>query len=611
MQLHGNRLLPNKLHFVLNNNRWYLLSWLCVLLPFTGVRAQCPEIVQWDSISTGYSYKEKVCFLLGRIRSADAANDPRCAGNWCRRLGAVYNHHGELKLAIGAYLDASRRSALAGDIVSSASTMNQVGGLYYTMGLPLLALESFVKAANLYEQHEMYRGVADASGNAAEICLSIDSIALATQYANRSMAARLRSEYPADIGYNYCIMAMLNEKQGHDDSALNYYDKAAEAFRAANDTLGIIPVWQSKAAIYLRKQQWNDALLLYRKAFDTATLYHDRPLQISSVNGLLSCYEAQNDTPAAYSYLTLKMALTNTLLDQEKINSIIQSERKYETERLAKEALIKDQQIERSHLMLSATLIISALILCIAALLVLMSRSQKKVALKETELQRKKVDELMQQQEIENVNSLLKGQNNERRRIAQDLHDRLGSLLATVKLHFSNVEESIGKLQQQQERSYREANHLLDEACEEVRRISHDLYEGSLEKFGFMVALNQLIQAIEKTNAVQVTLIANNAGDAILKPNETDLYRITQELLSNTLKYAGARTITIQLTLQGHTLQYLYEDDGNGFDRSALFSNNGIGYKNILSRIEKMHASWNLDTSPGHGMTLVIEIPVA
>ncbi|MDL5049514.1 histidine kinase [Oscillatoria amoena NRMC-F 0135] len=257
-----------------------------------------------------------------------------------------------------------------------------------------------------------------------------------------------------------------------------------------------------------------------------------------------------------------------------------------------------------------AATITAALLLLAVIDLFLLYRHRKLKHEKELDEHKRRIDDLLQKQEVENVNAMLKGQDAERKRIAQELHDRLGSILSTVKLHFSAVEEQMNALKQQQHQSYGEATLLLDEAVDEVRRISHDLYEGSLAKFGFKTALLQLISAIEKANTVKILFIDNGVDEGIYKNHAQELYRITQELLSNTLKYSGATEITLQLSLKENTFDFMYEDNGKGFDKKYAENGSGIGYKNIAARVAKLNGNWHLDTHPGHGMTLLIEIPV-
>src|SRR5690606_3152655 len=112
--------------------------------------------------------------------------------------------------------------------------------------------------------------------------------------------------------------------------------------------------------------------------------------------------------------------------------------------------------------------------------LFLLFRKRKVIAQQEIEIRESKIDELIMKKEVESVNALLKGQNSERRRISQELHDRLGSILFTAKLYHSNIEKKLNEAKHDQEVGLEKLTGLLDEAVLEVRRISHDLYSGSL-----------------------------------------------------------------------------------------------------------------------------------
>src|SRR5690606_751327 len=116
-----------------------------------------------------------------------------------------------------------------------------------------------------------------------------------------------------------------------------------------------------------------------------------------------------------------------------------------------------------------------------------------------------KIDELIMKKEVESVNAVLKGQNTERRRISQELHDRLGGILFTAKLYNTNIEKKIKELKEEQKIGFGKLSELLDEAVLEVRRISHDLYTGSVANFGYEIALRQLIQALEEANGIKIS----------------------------------------------------------------------------------------------------------
>ena len=598
-----------------NKYRFLFLTLCLVWLIHISLRAGCPVFAcpqaerldsQWHTLSRTNLLQQ---ITLG-IQQSRKEKSLACEANWLRRLGLYHAQVGQLKQAADVYLLALQKSEQAGDVVASASNNNQLGVIYYRLKIYPSAVRYFIQSVALFLGCEDYRGVADVAANVAETYLLMDSSAAALPYLHQSLQARKLSGNTNNIGSDYYALAQLFINQQRYDSASYYGNKALSAFHQNNNPSGVIQAFQLLGQQHLRLNQPDSAIGYYQHAFDTANKYQLSGLLEETVNGFYQAYLLKKDTFQTLKYLQLKTALKDTLITQAQQFAFIDAERKYHAQQQEKTLALQEAEINHKNLMIGIGLVLLLLAIITVVLLVLISRNRKKIAQRDAELHEKSINELLQLQEMETVNALLKGQHQERKRIAQDLHDRLGSILATVKLHFTNMEEAIAQLQQQQGKSYLEANVLLDEACEEVRRISHDLYEGSLEKFGFVTALNQLINALEKTNTIQISFIENGALEPALKPFEKDLYRITQELLSNTLKYAEADKVNIQLTYFNQLLTYVYEDNGKGFDKEKINLVKGIGYKNIASRVEAMKGNWHVDTFPAHGMTLVIEIPV-
>lgn len=240
--------------------------------------------------------------------------------------------------------------------------------------------------------------------------------------------------------------------------------------------------------------------------------------------------------------------------------------------------------------------------------MMLLYRNRKELADQELQLKQTQIDDLLQRHEIESVNALLKGQNNERKRIAQELHDRLGSLLFTAKLHYSQVQKAITDLQDKQEKASVEVNKLLDEAVQEVRRISHDLYESSLTKFGFKTALGQLVGVIETSNPLSIELNIETVNFTAQPEAEIELYRIVQELLSNTLKHANASKVNINLRETTRAIELTYTDNGNGFNMDSLTKGDGIGTQTMKSRADSIGAEFQINSSLGKGMEVTVSL---
>jgi len=134
---------------------------------------------------------------------------------------------------------------------------------------------------------------------------------------------------------------------------------------------------------------------------------------------------------------------------------------------------------------------------------------------------------------------------------------------------------------------------------------------GVLNKFGLEAALRNLAKKVNGTGHIEMEVLSHGLDGGRLDYDvERHVYRIVQEVITNTLKHAQADHLTIQLIKKGDVLGITAEDNGKGFDLSLKDSASGIGLKNIEARVEKLNGELTFDSSPGHGFTVVIDIPV-
>lgn len=212
--------------------------------------------------------------------------------------------------------------------------------------------------------------------------------------------------------------------------------------------------------------------------------------------------------------------------------------------------------------------------------------------------------------EKKEFSAMLHGQDTERRRIAADLHDRLGSMLSTVKIYFTTLEESIGELKGENKEQYIKANLLLDDACEEVRRISHDLASDVLVRNGLLSALNFLKENVSKINKVNMSVLAFGLEERFESIIEVALYHILQEMINNILKHSQATEVIVQLNYYEKKLNIVVEDNGVGFDVNEAKEKKGMGLKNIESRVRKLNGRLSIDSGKGSGTTMILDIPL-
>lgn len=264
---------------------------------------------------------------------------------------------------------------------------------------------------------------------------------------------------------------------------------------------------------------------------------------------------------------------------------------------------------ETKELVLFIVIASSAVVLLLAVVLLdlfLIFRKRRVIAAQEIALRDNRIDELLIKQEMEAVQAALRGQNDERRRISQELHDRLGGILFAAKLYNSATDQKPGETETAKPSELDKLGPLLDEALDEVRRISHDLYHSSRSTFCFTAALRQLITAVEASNGVKIVLNADAALDDTDGGLQQELYALTQEMLSNTLKHAEASQVEIDISADD-TVEFRYRDDGKGFDMQKKHT--GIGLANIRARAEKLGAEFSQESARGQGTLYYLSVP--
>jgi signal transduction histidine kinase len=221
------------------------------------------------------------------------------------------------------------------------------------------------------------------------------------------------------------------------------------------------------------------------------------------------------------------------------------------------------------------------------------------------EINQRKITELESNLKIETMSSMLQGQEVERERIARDLHDSLGGLLSTVKLHFDAIQAKNPQITNQKE--YAKAYSLLDEACSEVRIISNNMQPGALLKMGIVPAIHDLVNQIESEETPHIEFIYYGALNDLPIVLTLHIYRIVQELLFNCIKHAQAKEVLIQLIRNEEDLEIMLEDDGKGYDPAEV--KKGMGTENVSARVNFLKGEISVHSVIGTGTTTSITIP--
>lgn len=214
--------------------------------------------------------------------------------------------------------------------------------------------------------------------------------------------------------------------------------------------------------------------------------------------------------------------------------------------------------------------------------------------------------------ELVSINSMLEGQEAERRRIAKEIHDGIGPLMSTIKLNLDALRSEMGGADSRILKKIETMLELVDTASSDIRSISHDLMPSALIDFGLVAALENLCLKASESGVVAVNFFHSGMKERLDQQMALSLYRIAQELLNNALKYGQATVINIQLIRHQASVVLMVEDDGIGFDLRNIgkLTENGIGLRNVKTRVKSLGGSFNLESQPGKGVLATVEIPL-
>lgn len=224
---------------------------------------------------------------------------------------------------------------------------------------------------------------------------------------------------------------------------------------------------------------------------------------------------------------------------------------------------------------------------------------------------RAEIEKKINQQKFRSV-LILEGQEEERKRIAMDIHDGIGQMLTSLKFQIESIDLNQGERAAEK---IKEIEQLIKEVIKEVRRVTFNLKPTVLGDFGLEAALNVFVQEIGKLTEVKLIYRTSGEIERLPQKTENNIFRIIQEAINNAIKYSEAASITIDLQQSEDELRITVKDEGNGFDVKLVEARNmnidsGRGFFNMYERTAYVNGRLTIDSEPGKGTTLILSVPV-
>jgi len=515
--------------------------------------------------------------------------------------------------------------------------LNNLGNVYADKGNNPLSLQYYQQALQIAEAVKDNRNIAHIEKNIGALYISWKQFDQALSYYDRAMQKALQIQDSSLVADCYNNKGTVYEQQGKLSEAIDVYQKAMSFYESAHMPDGVAMVSCNIAIVYKTQKNYKQSLVYNQRALQISEQIGDKWMTASILNNtgylfvemrdyknaidyckkslalaqeikapeiIVMAYETlalaaagQDDYRNAFAYQKKFAEAKDQFINTESTKQLQELQVKYNTQKkdnenrqLKLENVIKTAQAEKEHRDRILILIVSLIVVAAAAVIFILV------------LRNSRSRERHRQQQLVNK-TIFETEQQERYRIARDLHDSVGQKLSVVKMQLSSYPAQAGDVPAR-------AGGLLDEAIQEVRNISHNLIPEELN-FGLVRAIEELADNINATSACKATLDVSQDAGGLKLPRQFELpaYRIVQETVGNMLRHSGAAVITINVRSDGQNLLISLADNGKGFDVSKLDSSTGIGWKSTQARVGLLNGKISVSSQANKGTNIDITLP--
>lgn len=535
-------------------------------------------------------------------------NKDRVLARWNNTAALPYAMQGHYDTAINYYFEALKiiDKKNVNDTNLLISIYNNLGGIFLETKQYEQALFYLNKVHAIAEQEKYKHHLATLLNNIAANYCGLAKRDTAEHIANIALNLALESGQRRTAQGSYYLLGKIHVEYSLPGEALRYFKKAIDIY-PGNDAK-LTTTFQGIATANMDLGNIDSAIHYYDKALNLTLKYgkvHDR---LYAYHNLAEAHRLKKRFEQAFLYQKSYSALKDSLLNTESQASINKLEVMYRSSQKDKEIIaqklnlsLKENQVQRQQLWI-AGISIGVLIAIFVSVWLYRSNRQKQLH----QLERMRV--LQQEQEIGNLKSMIKGEENERSRLARDLHDGIMVMLSAIKMKLRALPARCEALPAIPD--YHEIMRELDNTSRELRRTAHNLMPDMLLEGGLVEAVFYFCSNIQQNTGLKIDFQQYGTIPRLQTEFELSLYRIIQELLQNILKHAQAGKAIVQLSYRDDLLYITIEDNGVGFNTEEVSASKGMGLKSLRTRIRALNGLMDLQTTPKKGTTVYLEFDI-
>lgn len=536
------------------------------------------------------------------------------------RLGMVNTAKGNWHFMQSDYWNASHYYARATEIFDQYKDTAHALMVYQNLVASLDQTKNYEKAVTLAKKVLV---VARERNDTLQMAYTLQGLANSLISLNRMEEARsylnpLLLLVKNTLDYNiaaesYSTAANWHYQRQEYDKAIDYLKQALAKTQNVRDNYQVANYKKSIGAAYLKKGELAPAYQFLTEAATQAKESNNDDVYFHTSLYLSEYYEKINDYRQAFNYLQLYTQLNDSTLSAGTRQYTSQLEAVYESNKKETEILrLKSVQQEKDFALKKRNIYLSiaaGLLILLGVILMLFrknSKNRQRLSEQKAALQEEKILTMEKREQVASLQSMINGQETERTRIAKDLHDGLGGIFSTVKMHYSTLQQDTPVIRENP--LYRKTLDLINNAADELRKVAHNMMPEVLMKVGLVEALRDFCDNISAGRLLKASLQSYGMEHRLSNGTEIMLFRIIQELVNNIIKHAYATEAIIQINRQGNKLSLTIEDNGRGFDTGEAEQKRSMGIATVKSRVDYLNGKLTIDSRKDIGTTVMIDL---
>ncbi len=412
---------------------------------------------------------------------------------------------------------------------------------------------------------------------------------------------------------SYSTLGMYNYQKKNISASVYFFQKALETARQLGDNYQMALHLNSLGGAQFELGLLSESKKNLQEALKLAKDFNNKRAEYNASLSLSKYFKKVNEHETAYDHLFHHLEMKDSILKSETRNYTTYLEETYQANKRENEILrLQKAQQEKEFALKKRNTYLAiggGLIIVLISILYLLRRNfqhKQKLAQQQSVLLEEKIKTIEKEQQISSLQSMINGQESERTRIAKDLHDGLGGIFSTVKMHYSTLHQETPTIRENS--LYRKTLDLINNASDELRKVAHNMMPEVLMKVGLVEALQDFCNNISSGKLLKITLQTFGMEKRLGSSTEIMLYRIIQELINNIIKHADATEALIQINREGNRLSLVIEDNGRGFNTKEAEEKRSMGIATVRSRVDYLNGRLTIDSRKDIGTTVMIDL---